>query len=61
MWQGDRLARGDPRPSIEERYDGRDGYVEAVEQAVRALQQDRLLLREDAERIIATARARSLD
>ena len=57
----ERLAQGDPRPSIEERYGGRDGYVSAVEQAVRGLQQDRLLLAEDAERIIAAARTRSLD
>ncbi len=59
--RADRLASGDPRPSIEERYDGRDGYVAAVERAVRALQQDRLLLAEDAERLIAAARQRSLD
>ena len=59
--RAERLARGDPRPSIEERYDGRDGYVAAVERAVRALQQDRLLLAEDAERLIAAARTRSLD
>ena len=59
--RAERLARGDPRPSIEERYGGRDGYVAAVERAVRALQQDRLLLEEDAERLIAAARTRSLD
>ncbi len=59
--RAERLAHGDPRPSIEERYGGRDGYVSAVEQAVRALQQDRLLLAEDTERIIAAARTRSLD
>ena len=59
--RAERLAQGDPRPSIEERYGGRDGYVAAVERAVRALQQDRLLLEEDAERIIAAARTRSLD
>lgn len=59
--RADRLAQGDPRPSIEERYGGRDGYVSAVGQAVRGLQQDRLLLAEDAERIIVAARTRSLD
>ena len=48
-------------PSVEERYGGRDGYVEAVERATRALRQERLLLAEDAERIIAAAQARSLD
>lgn len=59
--RAERLAQGDPRPSIEERYGGRDGYVAAVERAVRALEQDRLLLAEDAERIISAARQRSLD
>ena len=59
--RAERLERGDPRPSIEERYGGRDGYVEAVEEATRALQQNRLLLAEDVERIVAAARARSLD
>ena len=59
--RAERLAQGDPRPSIEERYGGRDGYVSAVEQAVRGLRQDRLLLAEDAERIVAAARTRSLD
>ena len=59
--RAERLAQGDPRPSIEERYGGRDGYVAAVEQAVRGLQQDRLLLAEDAERLVAAAQTRSLD
>lgn len=59
--RAERLAQRDPRPSIEERYGDRDGYVAAVEQATRALRQDRLLLAEDAERIIAAARERSLD
>ena len=59
--RAERLARGDPRLSVEERYGGRDGYVEAVERATRALRQERLLLAEDAERIIAAAQARSLD
>ncbi|MCY4602398.1 MAG: alpha/beta hydrolase domain-containing protein [Acidobacteria bacterium] len=59
--RAERLERGDPRPSIEERYGSHDGYVEAVERATRALQQNRLLLAEDVERIIAAARQRSLD
>ncbi|MXY15842.1 MAG: hypothetical protein F4Y57_02245 [Acidobacteria bacterium] len=59
--RAERLEHGDPRPSIEERYGGRDGYVAAVERAVRALEQDRLLLAEDAERLISAARQRSLD
>ena len=59
--QAERLAHGDPRPSVEERYGGRGGYVAAVEEVTQALQQDRLLLTEDVERIIADAQARSRD
>ena len=59
--RAERLAHGDPRPSVEERYGGRGGYVAAVEEVTQALQQDRLLLTEDAQRIIADAQARSRD
>lgn len=54
-----RLAVGDPRLSIEERYESREVYVRLVTEAARALQQDRLLLAEDVEQIIANARAQS--
>ena len=50
---------GDPRLSIEERYESREVYVRLVTEAARALQQDRLLLAEDVEQIIANARAQS--
>ena len=59
--RAERLAQGDPRPSVEERYGGSAGYAAAVERATQALQQDRLLLAEDAEGIIADAQARGLD
>ena len=43
-----REAAGDPRPSLEERYGGRDAYVARVEAAAKALVADRLLLPADA-------------
>lgn len=51
----ERTERNDPRPAIEERYASQDAYVQAVEQAARALVKDRLLLPGDAEAIIAAA------
>jgi hypothetical protein len=54
--RADRQAKGDPRPSIEERYPSRDAYVYAVSDATAALCADRLLLEEDAVRLIAEAR-----
>ena len=59
--RADRVAQGDPRPSFEERYGGRDGYVAAVEEVTQALQRDRLLLTEDAGQLIADAQSRSRD
>jgi hypothetical protein len=53
--KADRLAKGDPRPSIEERYPSRDAYVRAVSDAAAALCGERLLLEEDALRLIAEA------
>jgi hypothetical protein len=55
--EADRKAAGDPRPSIEARYDGRNGYLAAVEAAANALIADRLMLARDlpALRAIATA------
>jgi hypothetical protein len=43
-----RLATGDPRPSLEERYHDHSGYVAAVKKAVERLLSRRLLLSEDA-------------
>lgn len=51
----ERLASGDPRPSLEERYPVPGAYVQAVSAAARDLARGRLLLDEDVERIVADA------
>lgn len=51
-----REANGDPRPSLEERYGDHAGYVRRVVEAANRLVTERLLLREDAEQIIARAK-----
>jgi hypothetical protein len=43
----ERVATGDPRPSLEERYPSHAEYVDAVIAAAKGLAQDRLLLNED--------------
>jgi hypothetical protein len=50
-----RLASGDPRLSIEERYPDHDGYVAAVTRAANDLRAQRLLLDEDVRRYIQQA------
>ena len=50
-----RIAAGDPRPSIEERYGTQEGYLCAVKRAADALVRDRFLLPEDAARTVAAA------
>jgi hypothetical protein len=50
---------GDPRKSIAERYRNRADYIAKVQAIVSALQKDRLLLQEDADRYIEKARAES--
>jgi hypothetical protein len=52
-----RRAAGDPRPSLEELYGTREGYVEEVAKAARKLVHQRLLLDEDRDRIIQQAEA----
>jgi hypothetical protein len=54
----ERTAKGDPRPSLEERYGSHGRYVAAVERAARDLVKQRLLLEEDAERYVKAAQAR---
>ncbi|MBO9601190.1 MAG: hypothetical protein J7496_01645 [Novosphingobium sp.] len=54
----ERLAAGDPRPSLEERYHTADDYVARVAEAAEALRADGLLLAEDVERIVTAARRR---
>ena len=55
--QAQRLASGDPRPSLEERYATHDGYVAKVREAVRRLVRERFLLPEDGDRLIKEAEA----
>jgi hypothetical protein len=55
--QAERMAAGDPRKSLEERYGNHEGYVKAVAEAARKLQQRRLLLEEDVQRYIDAAQA----
>jgi len=55
--KAERLAAGDPRLSLEERYKNHAGYVEAVAKAANKLAKQRLLLPEDVQRYIAEAEA----
>ena len=48
----------DPRPSIQERYKNRDDYAQQFSRAARLLVDQRYLLSEDAERMIAEAKKR---
>ena len=57
--EAERLAQGDPRTSVAERYGTAAAYVAAVERSARNLHRDGLLLAEDVERIVAGAEARS--
>jgi hypothetical protein len=52
----EREAKGDPRRSLEERYASHEDYVERVCREVRKMIEERLLLPEDGERIIAEAK-----
>ena len=53
----ERLAAGDPRLSLQERYTNHDGYVMAVTRAAKKLQRQRFLLLEDVQQYIAEAEA----
>ncbi len=55
--RAERLAVGDPRLSLEERYGDHDGYVAAVQAAADHLVSERFLLQIDADRLIAQAEA----
>jgi hypothetical protein len=54
--KAERTATGDPRLSLEERYGSHAGYVQAVAAAADTLVKNRLLLRHDADAMIAQAR-----
>jgi hypothetical protein len=53
----ERLASGDPRLSIEERYPAHEAYVEKIRNAAQQLVKDRYLLQGDADRLISQAEA----
>jgi len=53
----ERIARGDPRPSLVERYADHEGYVEAVREAAEELVGQRFLLPADARRLVDEAAA----
>jgi hypothetical protein len=55
--KAERLAAGDPRLSLEERYGSHEGYVAVVRAAAARQVRDRFLLQEDADRLIAEAEA----
>jgi len=55
--KAERLASGDPRLSLEERYGTHDAYVEKVRAAAARLVRGRFLLQDDADRLIAEAEA----
>jgi hypothetical protein len=54
--KAERMAAGDPRPSIEERYRSHADYVQKVARAARKLVNDGFLLEEDEDRINERAR-----
>jgi hypothetical protein len=55
--KAERLAAGDPRFSLQERYTNHDGYVMAVTRAAKKLQRQRFLLLEDVQQYIEEAEA----
>ena len=53
----ERIAAGDPRLSLEERYGNHAGYVEAVRRGIAKAQAAGFLLQDDADRLLAQAQA----
>jgi len=53
--RAEREARHDPRPSIEERYKGRDDYLEKIRAAATALVKERFILEQDVEDVVQRA------
>jgi hypothetical protein len=56
--KGDRDRAGDPRPSVEERYQGRTQFLDRVAQAAAALAGQGYLLQADVSRIVEQAGTR---
>ncbi len=55
--RAERMANGDPRLSLEERYRTHEGYVEAVRAAAVKAVASKFLLQEDADALVAAAQA----
>ena len=55
-----RIAAGDPRPSLEERYTSKADYVSRVQAAAESLVQQRLLLEEDVQVYVNAAQAQTV-
>ena len=55
--KADRIASGDPRPSLQERYETHAGYVAAVQAAAARAVASGFLLQADADSLIAAAQA----
>jgi hypothetical protein len=53
--KAERMASGDPRPSLEERYGTHEAYVSRVKAAASRLVAQRFLLAQDAERLVKEA------
>jgi hypothetical protein len=53
--KAERLAAGDPRPSLEERYASKEAYVGAFRKAADSLVAQRFLLPDDAMRLVSEA------
>ena len=53
--KAERVAAGDPRPSLEERYGSHAAYMAKVRAAAARLVEERLLLPDDADRLIREA------
>ena len=57
--RAERESKGDPRPSIEERYKSHDDYVQKVQAAAERCVKERTMLREDADLMIQKAKERN--
>ena len=58
--EAERVARGDPRQSLEERYPSRANYVDKVRQAALDLKEQGFMLDDDVERMVQRAEATTL-
>jgi hypothetical protein len=58
--KAERLASGDPRPSIEERYPNAEAYYQAAEKQADILVKERYLLPEDATRLLGQIKSETV-